>query len=383
MKDSKLMLIYKRIPINVDDMLKTLSQEKRKQAISDDLLELCFLFNINVNNKKIIRTAYISKDGLFFDFKHLKAKLFNYFGIDQQTNATVTLDKIIEDVEAGKLNVKAVSDIAKAEYKKFITKRYIPYNAKKSTVEKIKMKEYSKLLKKRALLFKDFLINENKYSELNDVFDEYCVMHLAALTVLEYAKRKKALNDEKEKLHACEFLKLYTEYAQATDKQYEINNREILEFLNIGLNKNETPKYNYSFFEIKYSGGKDFLKKVSRYSAYYDNSEELKILLERKIKFYETLGFVSLKIGKDSFDGYVGFELPSNYVILERFFENQKSGKIAKDNAIYIVRTEDFEKITRMSKTEAMKAINEDEIEAKRVFHSRGFEERVMGHILK
>ena len=47
------------------------------------------------------------------------------------------------------------------------------------------------------------------------------------------------------------------------------------------------------------------------------------------------------------------------------------------DNAIYIVREYEFEKITRMSKTQAIEAINLGIIDAKRIFHSGEYEERV------
>lgn len=152
------------------------------------------------------------------------------------------------------------------------------------------------------------------------------------------------------------------------------------------LKKNEESnkkfdEYNYSFFECSKEKIRELFSTYKKGIANVDNSEELKEILNRKIALYESLNIVRLKIGIDSFDGYIGLVLDNNKVILDKFFEDIKRGKIATDNAIYIIRSEDFEKVTRMSKTEAMEAINLGFIDAIRIFHSGDYEKRVKSYL--
>ena len=104
-------------------------------------------------------------------------------------------------------------------------------------------------------------------------------------------------------------------------------------------------------------------------------------LYQTMITVYESLNIIKVKIGIDSFDGYVGLVLDNGKVILDKFYEDRKVGKIANDNAIYIVREEDFEKITKMSKTEAIAAINAGKIDAVRMLHSTHYESRVINYL--
>ena len=113
----------------------------------------------------------------------------------------------------------------------------------------------------------------------------------------------------------------------------------------------------------------------------HDNSEELKEILRRKLALYESLNIIKVKIGIDSFDGYVGLVLDNGKVILDKFYEDRKTGTIATDNALYIVQLADFEKITKMSKTEAIKAINAGEINAVRMLHNKNYEHRVKSYL--
>ena len=55
-------------------------------------------------------------------------------------------------------------------------------------------------------------------------------------------------------------------------------------------------------------------------------------------------------MGKNSFDGYIGFLYSNGFVVLEKFFEDSKSGKIATNQAIYVMDVDDFSRLTMLSK---------------------------------
>ena len=155
----------------------------------------------------------------------------------------------------------------------------------------------------------------------------------------------------------------------------------MLELLRKQKKEDNIDIYDYSFFECSEEKAREMFASFTKSLSDHDNSEELKEILRRKLALYESLNIIKVKIGIDSFDGYVGLVLDNGKVILDKFYEDRKVGKIANDNAIYIVREEDFEKITKMSKTEAIAAINAGKIDAVRMLHSTHYESRVINYL--
>ena len=94
----------------------------------------------------------------------------------------------------------------------------------------------------------------------------------------------------------------------------------------------------------------DYVNTASKKKIYTKTDRELNILLNRKINFYKSLMeetnekgekiVVSTIKGKNSLNGYYGFVLSNNYVVLDKFFkirlDNLKSMP-AYDEAIYIM----------------------------------------------
>ena len=163
-------------------------------------------------------------------------------------------------------------------------------------------------------------------------------------------------------------------------KEYSI--QELVRFVSARLPKKTKENasidtYSYSFFECDKEKIQEVFTSATRAILTTDNSEELRTLLSRKLSLYESLNIIKVKIGADSFDGYIGMVLDNGKVILDKFFDDRKTGKIATDNAIYIINEEDFEKVTRMSKSETIEAINKGLISAVRFFHSGDYERRV------
>ena len=104
--------------------------------------------------------------------------------------------------------------------------------------------------------------------------------------------------------------------------------------------------------------------------------EKLMNLYMRKKKFYdETDPYFRIK-GKQTFDGYVGYIYANSLVVLEKFYDNADTAKIADNNAIYIVSMSDFYELSQHSKTYLMTSPL-----CKRVTHKGVWEERVLEYI--
>ena len=59
--------------------------------------------------------------------------------------------------------------------------------------------------------------------------------------------------------------------------------------------------------------------------------------------------------GKDTFDGYIGYIFSNGTVILDKFYDNSRKGKVSKGDAIYYMDIQDFYKLSQLTKTELMK----------------------------
>ena len=142
--------------------------------------------------------------------------------------------------------------------------------------------------------------------------------------------------------------------------------------------ENNIEKYKYSFLETNPQEGNDIRGYFPKGGLSPEEDEAKKALLKRKTDYYQTLKIKKIKVGIDSFDGYLGLCLEDGTVILDKFFENMKEGRIADDEAIYITDEENFEKITSLTKTECINQIKEGKIKAKHKYHRGSWEERVL-----
>ena len=177
----------------------------------------------------------------------------------------------------------------------------------------------------------------------------------------------------------------------STLKKYEVSS--IVDFINssseekdeeIIQDKKEVEseninKYNYSFMEYdSKEKSREVLGTYKKLGNNEVNNETATKVLNDKISFYENLGYEKIRVGVDSFDGYVGFELDNGVVILDKFFENMETGKIAVDEAIYITTTDEFDKVTKLSKSKCMEKIKNKELNVTRVIHQEGWQDRVV-----
>lgn len=104
--------------------------------------------------------------------------------------------------------------------------------------------------------------------------------------------------------------------------------------------------------------------------------EKLVNLYIQKKKFYDSTDPYFRIKGKETFDGYVGYIYSNSTVVLDKFYSNVESNKIAENEAVYIMTMSEFYELSRHSKTYLI--INHL---CKRVIHKGCWQERVLKYI--
>ena len=98
----------------------------------------------------------------------------------------------------------------------------------------------------------------------------------------------------------------------------------------------------------------------------------LDLLIEKKELYDRATPFFRIK-GKNMFDGYIGFIYSNGKVILDKFFDNEKIGKIAENKAIYIMNIEDFYRLSQFPRRILMR-----DPKVKRYYHNGSWQDRII-----
>ena len=77
----------------------------------------------------------------------------------------------------------------------------------------------------------------------------------------------------------------------------------------------------------------------------------MEIYAEKRMFFDSSIPLYRI-MGKNTFDGYIGYIYSTGKVALDKFYENKKTGRIADNNAIYGMKIEDFYRLSGLSKSE-------------------------------
>lgn len=85
-----------------------------------------------------------------------------------------------------------------------------------------------------------------------------------------------------------------------------------------------------------------------RYTS--EKRDPVEVFMEKKEFFDSSDPFVKV-MGKDTFDGYVGYIYPNGTVILDKFYDNVKTKKLAEEHAIYCMKLDDFYLLSQLSKS--------------------------------
>ena len=104
--------------------------------------------------------------------------------------------------------------------------------------------------------------------------------------------------------------------------------------------------------------------------------EHLTELYLEKKTFHESSDPVCTLRGLNTFDGYVAYVHSNGKIVLEKYFENASTGRVSTGDAIYIMDSDDFHRLSQLSKRELI-----DSNQCKRVIHRGNWQSRVMDEI--
>ena len=80
--------------------------------------------------------------------------------------------------------------------------------------------------------------------------------------------------------------------------------------------------------------------------------------------------------GINTFAGYIGYIYPNGAVVFEKYYENEKTHRIAKGSATYVMGIYNFLELSKLSKTEIIRKLHSDPtLKVKRIFHREDMEQ--------
>jgi len=80
----------------------------------------------------------------------------------------------------------------------------------------------------------------------------------------------------------------------------------------------------------------------------------IKLYMEKK-ELYDSSDPYRRVLGKDTFEGYIGYFYSNGRVILDKLYDNIETGKLANGSAIYAMNINDFYELSKLSKSEIIK----------------------------
>ena len=101
----------------------------------------------------------------------------------------------------------------------------------------------------------------------------------------------------------------------------------------------------------------------------------LDLFMEKKEFYEQTDPFFRIK-GENTFNGYIGYIYPNGKVILDKFFENAETGRVADGQAIYTMDFTDFVRLSILPKSELI-----ENPACRRIVHAGNWQSRVQEEI--
>lgn len=87
-------------------------------------------------------------------------------------------------------------------------------------------------------------------------------------------------------------------------------------------------------------------------------------------KFFMNSNYIMELRGINNFSGYVGYIYPNGVVAFEKFYENEKTNRVARESATYFMDITNFIELSKKSKQEIIDMLKKDKtLKVKRVFH--------------
>lgn len=164
--------------------------------------------------------------------------------------------------------------------------------------------------------------------------------------------------------------KEFLENVKAFELAYGQSSIQKEDLLVTGANINT---FNYNFLSLENKQEVDTTIKqmiketVKKYQITQD--DRYFVLLE-KLQVLQELDIKELYIGKNSFEGYIGYKEENSNIMLEKYFEDAVKKVPAINEACYIVDKDDFDMLATHNKEAVIQMIKGGTIHAKRFYHN-------------
>lgn len=365
--------------------LKNFDKNLTIKELNENLKELLSELEI-LNLGKTVTKIIINKNGMFFDLTKLKNELYKHFNLQENDpNNLTTIKKLtnsLNDYDAFESLTNFYPSISKSF-------KSTTENSSKTRKEK---KIFLRQIRRILILFRKLLTNEIEYSKVNYSKIDLKKLSLYLAYQIEYQSEEFKQNNEQEKRKkTLEYLQRYIENTKdilpynysffLKGKPYLLNKIKDYLHQNIQKPKEEEEDINYNFFECDKLNGTKLLKKYFQLGQSKINQAHLQEIHKRKIDLYTSINFTKIKLGKNSYNGYIGFVLENGYIILDKLFDDITTGKISCNNAIYIIKEKDFDNLTKLSKSKVIELMKKETYNITRIIHNSQFEEKVRSYI--
>ena len=322
-------------------------------------------FEVKLNNKaRIINnfTKFYSNFSLERELMYARSFSLKTY-LERMANAIeryiANAEEIINLYYTHKMNMESLktSDIDKLNL--YIAAEFV------NKIEKVPKDE-----KQRYLFYLTNYFKDNVETEIKRVKIKFKEKNINPIRL--YEKYKKVLLENPELL-AVNFKE--TDFKDMTKEEIE---EFILEYLKelranwtlIPENDNSVEKTVRKIAERKY-------RNISLEDRKKKEAKLMSLYMSKKNFYDKTDPYFRIK-GKNTFDGYVGYIYSNGIVVLEKFYDNVKTGRIAENEAIYIINMKDFYELSQYSKTHLI-----SNHLCRRVIHGKGWQDRVLKHINK
>ena len=212
-----------------------------------------------------------------------------------------------------------------------------------------------------------------------------CIYYIATYIRETKVSKVTIKNDSGQKVSFNQLVRRYKKFLQSNTNIRPLDEpRENFRNYHINHVQNHVNKYFFTNvnWQIVPPGKEEDLDKavissLNRKYNYLSPSEREKRILERygiyerKIRFYESSGYVQKVYGRNTFTGYIAYIYPNGEILMDKFFDDSANCIPTIGEAIYNVQVPDFDRLSRLSKTTLIK-----EAGCTRIIHSGKWEDK-------
>lgn len=126
--------------------------------------------------------------------------------------------------------------------------------------------------------------------------------------------------------------------------------------------------------ETNNNSSKTYEHNTSKDYKNIDNSEHVRRMLYGK-HYLDNSPYAYKLSGTNKFEGYIGFIYPNGVVIFEKFYENEKTGRVARNSATYVMNIFNFVELSKLSRSEIVSSLKDGNLDGVyRIFHREDME---------